>query len=242
MLIIPAIDLLNNTCVRLYKGDYNKSKLYSDSPVETARKFEESGVKRIHIVDLDAARGRGKNNRMVIKQIRNSVKCTIEVGGGVRSKEDIDELLEIGVDKLIIGTILIKNPKEVIGWIKEYGNIFIGGIDVLEGYVKISGWEQGSGIIDTDLANKLKSWGINEIIYTNISRDGTLSGPDIENTNKIADVSGLNVILSGGISSDDDISDVFNKKHPGITGIITGKAIYENKINLKNMITLYQNG
>jgi phosphoribosylformimino-5-aminoimidazole carboxamide ribotide isomerase len=241
MLIIPAIDLLNNACVRLYKGDYSKSKIYSDKPEKTAYGFEEIGAKRIHIVDLDAARGKGKNNRDAIKRIRSSVSCIIEVGGGVRTKNDIEELLEIGVDKLIIGTILIKNPKEVINWIKEYGNIFTGGIDVLNGYVKISGWEQGSGVLDTDLANKLKSWGITEIIYTNISRDGTLSGPDIENTNRISEISGLNVILSGGISSDEDIRQVSLKKYQGVTGLITGKAIYENKIDLKKVISLYQN-
>jgi phosphoribosylformimino-5-aminoimidazole carboxamide ribotide isomerase len=241
MLIIPAIDLLNNSCVRLYKGDYSKSIVYSEAPEKTAVSFEETGVQRIHIVDLDAARGKGRHNRDIIKRIRDSVSCIIEVGGGVRAKKDIEELLGIGVNKLILGTILIKNPREVIDWIKEYGNIFTGGIDVVNGYVKISGWEQGSGIIDSDLANKLKSWGINEIIYTNITKDGTLTGPDIVNTNRIAEVSGLEVILSGGISSDEDIEEVYNKKNEHVAGLITGKAVYENKIDLKKVISLYQN-
>ena len=241
MLIIPAIDLLNNQCVRLLKGDYSTSKVYSDTPEETARSFIKSGAKRIHIVDLDAARGEAKNNREVISVIRKAVDCVIEVGGGIRSEADIEELLEIGVNKLILGTILIKNPKKVIEWVKSYGDIFIGGIDVLDGYVKISGWEQASGVIDTDLANKLKGWGINEIIYTNISKDGTLGGADIESTNRIAKESGLSVVLSGGISSDEDIENVSNNKHSGVTGIITGKAIYENKINLEKVIKLYQN-
>ncbi len=241
MLIIPAIDLLNNSCVRLFKGDYSSSKVYSNKPEEVAQSFVKSGAERIHIVDLDAAKDEGKKNRGTIKRIREAVNCVIEVGGGVRTRADIDELLEIGVNKLIIGTILIKNPKEVIEWVKAYGNIFIGGIDVLDGYVKISGWEQASGIIDTDLANKLKDWGISEIIYTNISKDGTLSGPDIANTNKIAEVSGLSVILSGGISSDDDIKNVYNNRHSGVTGLITGKAVYENKIHLDEVVELYQN-
>jgi len=241
MLIIPAIDLLNNSCVRLFKGDYSTSKVYSNKPEEVAQSFVKSGAERIHIVDLDAAKGEGKKNRGTIKRIREAVNCVIEVGGGVRTRADIDELLEIGVNKLIIGTILIKNPKEVIEWVKAYSNIFIGGIDVLDGYVKISGWEQASGIIDTDLANKLKDWGISEIIYTNISKDGTLSGPDIANTNKIAEVSGLSVILSGGISSDDDIKNVYNNRHSGVTGLITGKAVYENKIHLDEVVKLYQN-
>ncbi len=241
MLIIPAIDLLNNQCVRLFKGDYSTSKVYSDKPEEIAESFIKSGVKRIHIVDLDAARGNTKNNREAITRICDAVDCTIEVGGGIRSKADIEELLKIGVNKLILGTILIKNPKNVIEWVKSYGDIFIGGIDVLNGYVKILGWEQASGVIDTDLANKLKDWGINEIIYTNISKDGTLSGADVESTNRIAKASGLSVILSGGISSDEDIEKVFSKRHSGVTGLITGKAIYENKINLEKVIKLYQN-
>jgi len=242
VLIIPAIDILDGKCVRLYKGDYSKVTVYGDDAVAVAVGLEKAGAKRIHIVDLDAAQGKGINNRKIISNIRSKVKATLELGGGIRTEKDIDEILSAGIDRLILGTIFAKQPNECRDWIKKYGNKFIAGIDALDGEVRISGWEQGSGIKDVDLAKKAAEAGFCSIIYTNISRDGTLSGPDLENTKMIAVESGLPVIVSGGISGEGDFrkitEDAFARGK--IRGIITGKAFYDGKFDLTSVISKYQ--
>ena len=242
MLIIPAIDILDGKCVRLYKGDYSKVTVYGDDAAAVAVSLEKAGAKRIHIVDLDAAQGKGKNNRKIISNIRNKVKSILELGGGIRSEEDINEILSIGIDRLILGTIFAKHPKECISWIKKYGKIFIAGIDALDGEVRVSGWEEGSGIKDIALAKKAAEAGFCSIIYTNISKDGTLSGPDIENSKSIASESGLPVIISGGISGEDDFRKITEDISASnkITGIITGKAFYDGKFDLASVIKKYQ--
>jgi phosphoribosylformimino-5-aminoimidazole carboxamide ribotide isomerase len=241
MLIIPAIDILDGECVRLYQGNYHNVTVYSKNPVDIARNFEEAGAVRIHIVDLGAARGDGSNNREKIAQIRETVSCTLEVGGGIRSREDIEELLSIGIDKLILGTVIVQHPDKVAEWTKMYHDTCIAGIDALDGRVKISGWKDDPGIEDTILAQHAKELGFTEIIYTNISHDGALTGPDIERTGLIAEASYLPVILSGGISCRADVVEVIKKAHPCITGIIVGKAIYEQKVSVSDLIRSFQN-
>lgn len=240
MVIIPAIDLLGGECVRLYKGDYNEVKSYERNPSVAAAAFESLGIKRLHLVDLDAARGEGKHNRDAVRKIRSSFSGIIELGGGVRSEDDVRELLDIGVDRLIVGTVLAKEPDKVAAWIQSFGSVFIAGIDALDGEVKVSGWEKGTSLQDTDLARKCAAMGIGNIIYTNIDRDGTLAGPDLANTNRIAEESGLTLTLSGGISSQDDLNDVFANGHPLVKGIITGKAYYEGRIDLKKAVRDFQ--
>ncbi len=242
MLIIPAIDIIDGKCVRLYRGDYSRVTSYSDSPADVAVQLEEAGAKRIHIVDLDAARGDGKNNRKTISEIRRKTEAVLELGGGIRTDDDIREILDIGIDRLILGTVFARNPEIGGEWISRYGNYFIAGIDALNGEVKVSGWEKGSGIEDTYLAGKAGEYGFCSIIYTNISRDGTLSGPDAERTALIADSSSLPVIVSGGISCEEDFKKIAeNSSYKGkIAGIITGKAFYENKFSLSDVIEKYQ--
>jgi len=242
MLIIPAIDIIDGKCVRLYRGDYSKVTNYSDSPADVAMQLEEAGSKRIHIVDLDAARGDGVNNRKTISEIRKKTGAILELGGGIRGDDDIKEILDIGIDRLILGTVFARNPEIGAEWIAKYGKSFIAGIDALNGEVKVSGWEKGSGVKDTELAANAGEYGFCSIIYTNISRDGTLSGPDAERTAFIAEASSLPVIVSGGISCEDDFKNIVgNKEYEGkIAGIITGKAFYENKFSLKDVIDKYQ--
>ena len=240
MIIIPAIDILNGVCVRLFKGNYNESTIYTSDPVKMAEKLVRSGCERLHIVDLDAARGKGKNNRNIIRRIRNSINVVIQTGGGIRTENDVKELLNIGIDRLILGTVFANNPEIACQWTKKYGNHFIAGIDALNGEVKISGWEEGSSLQDTTLAEQAAENRIISIIYTNIDKDGTLEGPDIENSIRIAEISGLPVIISGGISSNNDFKVISNLNHPGIAGVITGKAVYENRIDLKKAIEKYQ--
>ncbi len=240
MLIIPAIDLYNNHCVRLEKGNFARVTEYSNDPVRTALQMHSAGAQWIHIVDLDAAQGKGKDNRSIIGKIRDAVPSRIEAGGGIRNDKDVKELFSIGIDRLIVGTVAAKSPETVTDWIQRYGNIFIAGIDAENGMVRVSGWQKESGLTDTELAVRLKNAGVRGIIYTDISRDGMLKGPGIERTGTIADASGLPVVLSGGISSEEDVDRVFAGRKSGIAGIITGKALYEKRINLNKMIRQYQ--
>ncbi|MBN1696327.1 MAG: 1-(5-phosphoribosyl)-5-[(5-phosphoribosylamino)methylideneamino]imidazole-4-carboxamide isomerase [Spirochaetales bacterium] len=239
MIIIPSIDILNGSCVRLYQGKYNQATVYSKDPVEIAHSFEDAGARRIHIIDLDAARGEGRNNRKKIGLIRKAVGATIEVGGGIRTPIDVEELLSIGIDKLILGTVLAQQPTAVASWVKEYGDVFIAGIDAVNGNVKISGWEDNAGVDDVGLACEARDIGFTGIIYTNIAHDGALDGPDIDRTALIAEQSKLPVILSGGIGSEADVEAVVRKAHPGIIGIIIGKAIYEGKVSLPGLLESY---
>lgn len=241
MLIIPAIDLLDGKCVRLYKGDYSKVTVYSDDPVAMARSFVSSGAKRIHLVDLDAARG-SANNRSIIAEICRQVDALFELGGGIRTQDDVKEIVDIGVDRLILGTVFAKDPECGARWTAQFGKKFIAGIDALNGEVKVSGWQQGARMADTELAKKAAECGMCSIIYTNIVKDGTLSGPDTERTLTIAEVSGLPVTVSGGISCAQDFADiVHNPRCAGrIGGIITGKGFYEKRFDLASVIARYQ--
>jgi phosphoribosylformimino-5-aminoimidazole carboxamide ribotide isomerase len=241
--IIPAIDLLDGECVRLIKGDYDRVERYSRDPVEVARGFEEAGACWIHLVDLNAARGssvasqstEAKHNREVIRRITRKVSCQIEVGGGIRRRQDVEELLEAGVKHLIVGTLLVKNPGEVERWCALHTGVLWAGIDAERGMVKISGWEQDAALRDVQLADQVREMGLAGIVYTSIGRDGTLAGPDIERTNLIAEVSCLPVILSGGVGGRNDVRQVLEHAHPGIEGLIIGKAIYEGRVELAEL-------
>ena len=242
MVIIPAIDILGGECVRLLQGDYDEVTFYNQDPVGVAREFEKAGIRRIHIVDLDAARNNSKRNRKVIRKIRKAVDCVLELGGGIRDEGDVEELLDIGIDRLVVGSMLAKQPGKVEGWIRHFGDMFIAGIDALEGRVKIHGWEDDSGISDLDLAKEADRMGMCSIIYTNIARDGMMDGPDIERTKQIADSAGLPVIISGGVSSLADIEEASRRADGKIVGLITGKAVYEGKIDIREAVQQYQTG
>lgn len=241
MLIIPAIDLLDGKCVRLYKGEYDKSQVYNENPVEMAKIFVSAGAKLIHIVDLDAARGGKKNNRDKIRQILQEISIPIEVGGGIRTLNDVDELVKLGVNRLILGTVLVKQPKEVASWVKKYPHVqFIAGIDALNGEVKVNGWEEGSSMEDVELAKYAKAIGMAGLVYTNISRDGTLTGPDIESSEAVAKAAAIPLIVSGGVSSIGDIKKISEKNQKYFWGTIVGKAYYEGKLDLSEAIAKYQ--
>lgn len=239
MLIIPAIDLLDGKAVRLYQGDYGKVSTYDSDPVVAARRLADAGAKRIHVVDLDAARAKpgeaGRHNRGVIAAIRRAVGCRVEVGGGIRARRDVEELRAAGVDWLIIGTAMVKDPEAVSAWIQEFGACFVAGIDAYDGKVKIAGWEGDAGLDDLALAKRAADMGFSAIVYTNISRDGTMAGPDVERTNAVAAASGLPVIVSGGIGGMEDVYRTVERSGAGVAGIITGKALYEGKIDLAEL-------
>jgi phosphoribosylformimino-5-aminoimidazole carboxamide ribotide isomerase len=240
VIIIPAIDLLGGACVRLRQGDYNEAVRYAEEdPVSRARRFEQAGIRRIHIVDLDAVKGEGGNNRGLITRIRAAVSCVIQAGGGIRSEKDVEELLEAGVDRLILGTILVREPQTAGAWVRRYGKRFIAGIDAKDGEVRISGWKEGSSLKDTEFVKKLVQMGVVSIIYTNIARDGMLGGPDIERTLAVGRAGGIPVILSGGISSEEDIREAALRAANIIPALITGKAVYEGRLNLAALVREY---
>ncbi|HDQ14555.1 MAG TPA: 1-(5-phosphoribosyl)-5-[(5-phosphoribosylamino)methylideneamino]imidazole-4-carboxamide isomerase [Sediminispirochaeta sp.] len=240
MIFIPAIDLLDGACVRLLQGDYGKSTRYEHDPVALARRFEEMGVRRLHLVDLNAARGEESNNRRIIKEIKKSISIPIELGGGIRDKEDVNELIELGVDRLIVGTVLVRDPERVARWSSRYPGRFIAGIDAKDGEVRVAGWEEGSAMSDTEAARLARELGVASIIYTNIQRDGTLQGPDIENSLMVADASGLPVIVSGGVHRESDLAEIQKASSGRIAGVISGKALYENKIDPLKMARKYK--
>jgi phosphoribosylformimino-5-aminoimidazole carboxamide ribotide isomerase len=236
MLIIPAIDLRGGQCVRLLQGSFSQTTLYENDPVETARGYAGHGVQWIHVVDLDAAEGKGKNNLGVIEKIRSAVPCRMEVGGGVRSEGQAARLLSLGVDRVVLGTVLVRSPHDVAGWTARLGNRFAAGVDARDGRVKVAGWSEDAGIADTDIAAGLESLGIRWLIYTNISKDGTLAGPDIQRTNAAARAAALPTILSGGIGSERDVETTAESGDPFIAGVILGKALYESRIDLGRLI------
>jgi len=244
MKIIPAVDILDGQAVRLLQGDYNKVTVYDKDPIAAAQRLQDAGVSRIHLVDLDAARGQGKSNRKLISKLCSHLSCTIETGGGIRKKEDVEELLDAGVDYLIIGTALAKDPSAVSHWIQDAPGHFIAGIDARDGYMKISGWEGDSSLSDTQAALLAKDLGFSEILYTNISKDGTLAGPDLENSFRIAQESGLPVIISGGVGSGEHVEAAFAHEGAGkaFSGVIIGKAWYEGHIDLKALCKTYRQG
>ncbi len=239
MLLVPAIDLRAGRCVRLLQGSFSDVTPYSADPEETARGFEADGARWIHVVDLDAAEGRGADNLAVIQRIRRAVSCRMEVGGGIRSYEAARALLDLGVDRLVVGTLLVRNPREVARWATLAGPRFAAGVDARDGRVKIAGWTEESARADTEVAAELAAVGMRWLIYTNISRDGTLAGPDLARTVAAARAAKLPTVLSGGIGCADHVHEVARAEEPLIAGVILGKAIYEGRLSLKDLAGRY---
>jgi phosphoribosylformimino-5-aminoimidazole carboxamide ribotide isomerase len=242
MLLIPAIDLRGGRCVRLLQGSFSQATSYADDPVGIARGFAERGVRWIHIVDLDAAEGKGADNLSVIQRIRAAVPCRLQVGGGVRSSEQANRLLGLGVERIVLGTVLVKAPDAVRGWIQRYGPRFAAGVDAMDGRVRVAGWTEDAGRADTEVAAELASLGFHWLIYTNISKDGTLAGPDIPRTNAAARAAGMPTILSGGIGSEEDVQRAADQKDALVAGVILGKAIYEGRVDLGKLLSRFPQG
>jgi phosphoribosylformimino-5-aminoimidazole carboxamide ribotide isomerase len=240
MLIVPAIDLLGGRVVRLVRGDYKNVTVYSDDPVGVAGTFARTGAKLIHIVDLDRARGDSSVNRDILRAVRRNTDCAVETGGGVRTERDIEELLECGVERIVIGTALVRDPDGVAGWIARHRFHPIAGLDARDGKIRVQGWTDDSGLKDTELAGRCREMGFREIVYTNIAVDGTLAGPDIESTNRVAAAGGIPVILSGGIGGPADVARAVAESHPLVHGVIIGKAWYEKKVDLAELVRVHQ--
>ena len=233
MRIIPAIDLKNGRCVRLIQGKENQETVYAEDPVEKALSFEAQGAEQIHLVDLDGAfRGKSKNLEQV-ERIARAVRVPLELGGGIRSLDDISRVLDLGVSFVIIGTIAVKHPKILEGAIQRFGNQLILGLDAKDGKVAVSGWVEITEFSDEEFAVHWKQLGINRVIYTDIARDGMLKGPNLSSLQRMAISTGLKVTASGGVSSLDDIKQLAELERDGVDEVIVGKAIYERQLDLK---------
>jgi len=236
MLILPAIDLRGGNCVRLVKGDFKQETIYSEHPEEIALRWEEGGAEFLHVVDLDGALAGEPQNMDAIKRILQAVKIPVEVGGGIRSMESIDRLLSIGVSRVILGSVAVHKEELVQEACSAYGNRIVVGIDAKKGIVATDGWEKSGGISAVELAKKLGAFGLETIIYTDISRDGTLSGVNVTETARLARASGIKVIASGGVKSISDIEELKKRECDGIIGVIVGKSIYEGTLSLTEAI------
>ena len=236
MLILPAIDLRGGNCVRLVKGDFKQETIYSEHPEEIALRWEEGGAEFLHVVDLDGALAGEPQNMDAIKRILQAVKIPVEVGGGIRSMESIDRLLSIGVSRVILGSVAVHKEELVQAACSAYGNRIVVGIDAKKGIVATDGWEKSGDISAVELAKKLGAFGLETIIYTDISRDGTLSGVNVTETARLARASGIKVIASGGVKSISDIEELKKRECDGIIGVIVGKSIYEGTLSLTEAI------
>jgi phosphoribosylformimino-5-aminoimidazole carboxamide ribotide isomerase len=244
MTIIPAIDLIDGACVRLRQGSYQETTIYERDPVAMAQRLVDAGATRIHLVDLDAARG-GGDNRDVVAAIRRAVPVTLELGGGIRQRDALDAALQLGIDYAVIGTILARDPDEVARWAagagdgagESAGSRMIASIDARDGYVRVHGWQETTTIAAGDLAGRAGEMGLAAVEYTNIALDGTLSGPDVAGTVVIADATTIPVILSGGIARTDDVVSVRRLSAGKIAGIIVGRALYEGHFDLAAAIS-----
>jgi phosphoribosylformimino-5-aminoimidazole carboxamide ribotide isomerase len=232
--IYPAIDMRGGNCVRLLQGDYDKETIYGDSPFDMARSFAADGAEWIHMVDLDGAKdGKRVNDRFVIETAQK-LNVKVQIGGGIRSEEDILHYLENGVDRVIIGSIAVSKPDFAMEMIKKYGGKIAIGIDAKNGYVATHGWLDTSELRAVDLGKRFADAGAETFIFTDIATDGTLSGPNIEAVCQMTEVTGKNVIASGGVSSLEDLKALASEK--GISGAIVGKALYENRFTLKEAL------
>lgn len=238
MLVIPAIDLRGGHCVRLYQGKLDQEEIYSKDPVFVAKLWQTEGAKRIHIVDLDGAFSGVMRNFALIEKIRQGVNVILQVGGGIRNMKTVQKLVKIGIDRIILGTSLIYNPKLVEQIVNKYKNKVMVTVDVFDGKIAIAGWKEVTAVSVEEILEQIKKLGIEEIIYTDIKKDGTLQGPNIEAIKRICETFRGNVIGCGGISSIDDLRSLKELEVSGLKGIIIGKALYTEKIKLSEAIKI----
>ncbi len=242
MEVIPAIDLLDGKCVRLYQGDYERSEIFNDNPVTVARNWAEQGATRLHVVDLDGAKEGKTTNLAAIEAIVAAITIPVQVGGGLRDRASISRLLNLGVQRCILGTVAVEQPELVQELCQEFPEQIVVGIDARQGKVATRGWLETSEILATDLAQRMTIAGAAAIIYTDIHRDGTMSGPNIEALRELASAIAIPVIASGGVSSLTDLLALLALEPLGVTGAIVGKAIYTGDVSLTEAVQAVGNG
>lgn len=240
MQLYPAIDMKGGKCVRLTQGLFDNVKVYSDTPADMAKLWVSQGATFLHIVDLDGALAGHSVNEEAIRAIVKSVDVPIQLGGGIRSAEAVKNMLALGITRCIIGTRAVEQPEFIRDLVQEFGaDRIVVGVDAKDGMVAVEGWEKTSSLTAVDLCEKMKDYGVEHIVYTDISRDGTLTGPNVSYTKMLTDKTGLDVIASGGMSCMEDLQTLYDN---GIRGAIIGKALYENRISLPDALARVQKG
>ena len=238
MILYPAIDIRGGKCVRLLKGDFEQETVFSDSPAAMAEKWQSQGAGFLHLVDLDGARAGEPRNLAAVKGILASVSVSVELGGGIRDLITIEKVLALGVSRVILGSVAVREPELVREACGRFGDQVVVGIDAKDGMVAVAGWAETSEITAVELAVKMAEAGVKTVIYTDISRDGTLSGVNVEATAELARVSGLSVVASGGVRDLADIRALKEHEAEGISGAILGKSLYMETLKLPEALAI----
>lgn len=238
MLIIPAIDLRAGKCVRLVEGKLEQETVYSDNPVAMAVHWQEHGARQLHVVDLDGAFAGAPKNLDVISEILTAIQIPVQIGGGIRSLDTVERLLELGAARVILGTAAILNPQMVSEACAKYGEAILVGIDGRNGRVAIEGWGMTVDKSTHELANEMRERGVQRVVFTDIRRDGTLQGPNLEATGELARATGLKVVASGGVSTADDLRSVKKLEHLGVDSVIIGKSLYAGTVSLQEALAI----
>ncbi len=233
MVIYPAIDIKDKSCVRLTQGDYDKMIIYEKDPVKVAKRWERMGAEILHLVDLDGAKDGNRINQPVVKEILENINIPIQLGGGIRDEKGIKTLLDLGVSGVIIGTVAVKNPTWIKEMIEKYGDKIIVSIDALNGFIATNGWQEVSDLKSIDFIKELKSYGLRRIVYTDIEKDGMLIGPNFLIYEELAKNVSIEVIASGGVTS---LEDIKRLKAMNMYGAIVGKALYDGKLDLEEAL------
>lgn len=239
MVILPAVDIMDGKPVRLYKGDFSTAHQVAEGALQTALDFEKAGAEWIHMVDLDGSLKKKRVNEKIFLSVAENTSLKVEVGGGIRTMQDIDFYIASGISRVILGSVALKDPELVKKAVNAYGDKIAVGIDAKNGYAAAEGWTQTSDIYFTDLAKKMEQSGVKTIIYTDISKDGTLSGPNLEQLDEINNAVSCDIIASGGVT---DINDIKALKSLGLYGAICGKSIYSGSLDLKQALEVCSNG
>jgi phosphoribosylformimino-5-aminoimidazole carboxamide ribotide isomerase len=233
MIIYPAIDLKDKSCVRLTQGAYDKMTVYEKDPVKVAKRWESKGAEVLHLVDLDGAKNGERVNQSVVKEILENINIPIQLGGGIRDTKGVSTLLEMGVSQVIIGTEALKNPAWIKEMIQSYGNKIIVSIDAINGLIATNGWQSVSDVKVIEFVKSLKSYGLSRIVYTDIEKDGMLIGPNFQMYEELAKNISIEVIASGGVTT---LEDIKRLQSMNLYGAIVGKALYDGKLDLEEVL------
>ena len=238
MIVIPAIDIRDGRCVRLLQGDFDRTTVYSDDPVDMAKKWQEKGAERIHVVDLDGSRTGRPQSGEVIEGIVKAIDVPLQVGGGIRDIETVRDYIEMGVGYCIVGTVAMKDRDFVIEACQQFNDTLILGIDARDGKVAVEGWTERTILTPFEIAKSYEGYGLAAIVYTDIARDGMETGVNIKATEELAKLVNIPIIASGGVSGIDDIEKLIDVEKSGIMGVITGKALYEGTLILEEAVRM----